>query len=124
MTGKLLVLFLACVLAVPAAAAEDAEQAIRAQLDRFEAAFNAGKGEAVGAFYTQDAIAVPPGSPRVEGREAIGRLWPASYFLHLNVGAFAKGLGWPELLPDILALAAFGPAFTAIAVAATRKQER
>ena len=60
----------------PAAAAEDAaEQAIRAQLDRFEEAFNAGKGEAVGAFYTQDAIAFPPGSPRVEGREAIGKLW-------------------------------------------------
>jgi ketosteroid isomerase-like protein len=59
----------------PAAAAEDAEEAIRSQLDRFEEAFNAGKGAEVGAFYTQDAIAFPPGSPRVEGREAIGKLW-------------------------------------------------
>ena len=59
----------------PATAAEDAEEAIRSQLDRFEEAFNAGKGADVGAFYTQDAIAFPPGSPRVEGREAIGKLW-------------------------------------------------
>jgi uncharacterized protein (TIGR02246 family) len=59
----------------PAAAAEDAEQAIRSQLDRFEQAFNSGKGAEVGAFYTEDAIAFPPGSPRVEGREAIGKLW-------------------------------------------------
>jgi ribosome-dependent ATPase len=58
------------------------------------------------------------------GAQAIGRLWPASYFLHLNVGAFTKGLGWPDLMPDILALAAFGPAFTLIAAAALRKQER
>ena len=52
MTGKLPVLFLACLLAtaLPAIAAEDAEQAIRAQLDRFEEAFNAGNGEAEGAF--------------------------------------------------------------------------
>jgi uncharacterized protein (TIGR02246 family) len=77
MSGKLPVLFLACVLAtgLPAIAAEDAEKAIRTQLDRFEEAFNAGNGEAVGVFYTQDAIAFPPGSPRVEGREAIGKLW-------------------------------------------------
>jgi ketosteroid isomerase-like protein len=77
MTGKLLVPFLACVLAtaLPAAAAEEAEQAISTQLDRFEEAFNAGKGAEVGAFYTEDAIAFPPGSPRVEGREAIGKLW-------------------------------------------------
>jgi uncharacterized protein (TIGR02246 family) len=60
---------------IPAPAAEDAEQAIRAQLDRFEEAFNAGNGAEVGAMYTEDAIAFPPGSPRVEGREAIGKLW-------------------------------------------------
>lgn len=54
----------------------------------------------------------------------MGNLWPASHFLHLSVGAFTKGLGWDELLPDVLALAAFGPAFTLIAVLALRKQER
>ncbi|MEM9197774.1 MAG: ribosome-associated ATPase/putative transporter RbbA [Pseudomonadota bacterium] len=55
---------------------------------------------------------------------AIGSLWPASHFLHLNVGAFTKGLGWEALLPDILALACFGPALTAIAVFSLRAQER
>ena len=78
MPGKLHVLVLAAfsfAALLPARAADDTEQAIRSQLDRFEEAFNAGKGSEVGAFYTEDAIAFPPGSPRVEGREAIGKLW-------------------------------------------------
>jgi ribosome-dependent ATPase len=58
------------------------------------------------------------------GARIVGSLWPAGYFLHLNVGAFAKGLGWDRLLPDILALAAFPIVLTAIAAAALRKQER
>ncbi|MDH3667860.1 MAG: ribosome-associated ATPase/putative transporter RbbA [Paracoccaceae bacterium] len=58
------------------------------------------------------------------GARIIGSLWPASYFLHLNVGAFTKGLGWEGLLPDIAALAVFGPAFTVIAACAMRGQER
>ena len=58
------------------------------------------------------------------GAQAIGKLWPASYFLHLNVGAFTKVLGWRALAPDIVALAAFGPAFTVLAALALRKQER
>lgn len=56
--------------------------------------------------------------------QVIGSLWPASYFLNLNVGAFTKGLGFEGLLPDLLALAAFGPAFTLIAVLSLRAQER
>ena len=58
------------------------------------------------------------------GARVIGSLWPASYFLHLNVGAFTKGLGWAGLLPDIAALACFGPAFTLAAVLLLRGQER
>ena len=58
------------------------------------------------------------------GARVIGSLWPASYFLHLSVGAFTKGLDWPSLAPDLLALALFGPAFTALAVLALRSQER
>lgn len=54
----------------------------------------------------------------------LGTFWPASHFLHLNVGAFTKGLGWSELYLDILALAAFGPAFTLIAILSLRTQER
>ena len=60
---------------LPAGAADDVEQAIRSQVEVFEQALNAGNGTQVGALYTEDAIAFPPGSPRVEGREAIGKLW-------------------------------------------------
>lgn len=58
------------------------------------------------------------------GAQMIGSLWPSSYFLHLNVGAFTKGLGWEALMPDILALACFGPALTALAALSLRAQER
>lgn len=58
------------------------------------------------------------------GARAIGSLWPASYFLHMSVGAFTKGLDWPALAPDLVALALFGPAFTAIAALSLRAQER
>ena len=60
---------------IPAANAQDAEEAIHSQLDVFEQAFISGDGTKVGALYTEDAIAFPPGSPRIEGREAVGKLW-------------------------------------------------
>jgi len=65
-----------------------------------------------------------PVSTLADGAQAIAALWHASYFLHLNTGAFTKGLGWQALMPDILALACFGPAFTLIAALALRAQER
>ncbi|WP_299640019.1 ribosome-associated ATPase/putative transporter RbbA [uncultured Ruegeria sp.] len=58
------------------------------------------------------------------GAQVIGSLWPSSYFLHLNVGAFTKGLGWESLAPDILALACFGPVLTLIAALCLRAQEK
>ncbi|UWQ35661.1 ribosome-associated ATPase/putative transporter RbbA (plasmid) [Leisingera sp. M527] len=58
------------------------------------------------------------------GARTIGSLWPSSYFLHLNVGAFTKGLGWEALMPDILALACFGPVFTLLAALALRAQAK
>lgn len=58
------------------------------------------------------------------GAQFIGSLWPSSYFLHLNVGAFTKGLGWDSLAPDILALACFGPVLTLIAALCLRAQEK
>ena len=58
------------------------------------------------------------------GAQTIGSLWPSSYFLHLNVGVATKGLGWDVLLPDVLALACFGPVFTAFAVLSLRAQEK
>ncbi|MEM7497649.1 MAG: ribosome-associated ATPase/putative transporter RbbA [Pseudomonadota bacterium] len=65
-----------------------------------------------------------PVSTLEPGAQIIGSLWPSSYFLHLNVGAFTKGLGWEALMPDILALACFGPALTAVAALSLRAQER
>ncbi len=58
------------------------------------------------------------------GARFIGLFWPASYFVHASVGAFTKGLDWPSLAPDLLALALFGPVLTVIAVFALRSQER
>jgi ribosome-dependent ATPase len=58
------------------------------------------------------------------GAQTIGSLWPSSYFLHLNVGAFTKGLSWEALGPDILALACFGPVLTVIAALSLRAQEK
>ncbi|WP_425091494.1 ribosome-associated ATPase/putative transporter RbbA [Tropicimonas sp. S265A] len=58
------------------------------------------------------------------GAQMIGSLWPSSYFLHLNVGAFTKGLSWEALGPDILALACFGPVLTALAALSLRAQEK
>lgn len=65
-----------------------------------------------------------PVSTLEPGAQVVGSLWHASHFLHLNVGAFTKGLGWDALLPDILALACFGPVLTLIAAASLRAQER
>ncbi|GFE51876.1 multidrug ABC transporter ATP-binding protein [Roseobacter cerasinus] len=58
------------------------------------------------------------------GAQIIGSLWPSSYFLHLNVGAFTKGLSWEALGPDLLALACFGPVLTAVAALSLRAQEK
>lgn len=65
-----------------------------------------------------------PVSTLEPGARVIGSLWPSSYFLHLNVGAFTKGLGWEALLPDILALACFGPALTMLAAVLLRGQDK
>ncbi len=65
-----------------------------------------------------------PVSTLEPGAQTIGALWPSSYFLHLNVGAFTKGLGWEAMTSDILALACFGPAFTLIAALLLRAQEK
>ncbi|TDX24741.1 ribosome-associated ATPase/putative transporter RbbA [Rhodovulum visakhapatnamense] len=54
----------------------------------------------------------------------IGEVWPASYFMHLSVGAYTKGLSFVQLLPDMLALAAFIPVFLIPALLLLRKQER
>jgi uncharacterized protein (TIGR02246 family) len=42
---------------------------------RFADAYGRGDAKAVAAFYTEDAIAFPPGAEMVKGREAIQQMW-------------------------------------------------
>jgi len=55
---------------------------------------------------------------------AIGEIWPASYFMHLSVGAYTRGLTFVQLLPDMLGLAVFTPIFLVPALLLLRKQEK
>jgi ribosome-dependent ATPase len=54
----------------------------------------------------------------------IGQIFPASYFITLCRGAFSKGLAFHELLPQMLAIAAFVPAYVLVSLALLRKQGR
>ncbi len=79
----------ACALAlmstVPGLAAEvAAKDAIENQAAAFEQAFNAGDAEKVASFYTEDAAVFPPGSARIDGRDAIRDFW---------AGAIETGIG-------------------------------
>ncbi|HXK22121.1 MAG TPA: ribosome-associated ATPase/putative transporter RbbA, partial [Myxococcota bacterium] len=61
----------------------------------------------------------------LEGFGAVaGRLFPASYFITLCRGAFSKGLEFHELLPQMLAIAAFAPVYVVLTAALLRKQGR
>ena len=66
---------------------------------------------------------IQPISTLTPWAQTFGAMWPASYFMHLSVGSFTKGLGWAELWRDLLPLAAFFPVFLGAAVALLRKQE-
>jgi ribosome-dependent ATPase len=57
------------------------------------------------------------------GARVIGSSFPATYFLRTSVGAFTKGLGLVDLMPFILATAAFWPVLLALAWLFLRKQE-
>jgi ribosome-dependent ATPase len=58
------------------------------------------------------------------GARLVGSLWPTTYYMHLSVGAFTKGLGFPELWTDLVILAAFIPVLTFVSAPALTKQER
>jgi ribosome-dependent ATPase len=58
------------------------------------------------------------------GAWLIGTLWPTTYYMHMSVGAFTKGLGFANLRSDIVALLTFVPVFLAIAACFLRKQQR
>lgn len=42
---------------------------------KWVASFNKGDFEGVAKLYAEDATALPPGSPMVKGRSAIGKMW-------------------------------------------------
>jgi len=54
----------------------------------------------------------------------VGELFPTSHFLSTAVGIFTKGLGFADVWPNIVALAAFGPVLIVCAALLLRKQER
>jgi ribosome-dependent ATPase len=61
----------------------------------------------------------------LEGAARImGLLWPTTYYMQISVGTFTKGLRFPDVSLDILALALFIPVFTALSAFALAKQER
>ncbi|WP_289027763.1 ribosome-associated ATPase/putative transporter RbbA [uncultured Paraglaciecola sp.] len=57
------------------------------------------------------------------GAYFIGTIWPATYYLHLSVAAFTKGLSFYELSYDLIILAIMGPILVTIATMFLKKQE-
>ncbi|OCK53804.1 ribosome-associated ATPase/putative transporter RbbA [Bradyrhizobium sp. LMTR 3] len=57
------------------------------------------------------------------GAWLMGTLWPTTYYMHLSVGAFTKGLAIGDLATDLLVLAAFIPVFVLAAAAFLKKQD-
>jgi ribosome-dependent ATPase len=55
--------------------------------------------------------------------QAVGRIFPSTYFQHVSVGTFTKALGFESLVPDFLAMAVFIVAVLALARAALKTQE-
>lgn len=74
---------LALIVLVPgqALAGESLRDTIQARQDAWSAAYNANSKKDLGAFYEEDAVLIPPGSPPVNGRTAIAEflstLFPA-----------------------------------------------
>ena len=58
------------------------------------------------------------------GARLMGRLWPTTYYTHMSVGAFTKGLGLGDMMTDLVALALFPPAFLMLSVMLLKKQEK
>lgn len=57
------------------------------------------------------------------GAWLVGMLWPTSYFVHLSVGTFTKGLGTGDVLGDLLCLLLYAPVFTFISALLLKKQD-
>jgi len=79
--------------------ASDMRPAIDQVNRQFMDAFNRGDAAGAVAVYTADATILPPGSPRVQGREGIRQFWQ---------GVMASGVRAVALQTDDLAVAAAG----------------
>ena len=66
---------------------------------------------------------IQPTSTLEGGGQIMGSIWPATYYMHLSVGAYTKGLGFSELTGDLIVLAIFGPVLVAMAAAFLKTQE-
>jgi len=66
---------------------------------------------------------IQPTSTLEGGGYFIGATWPATYYMHLSVATFTKGLSFVEVTTDLAVLAIFGPIFVSIAAVFLRKQE-
>jgi ribosome-dependent ATPase len=66
---------------------------------------------------------VQPVSTLEGGGYLIGTIWPATYYMHLSVATFTKGLNLTDLTGDLIVLAVFGPILIAMAAAFLKKQE-
>jgi ribosome-dependent ATPase len=82
-------------------------------------------GTAIGTMMpsTQFSGMLQPVASLEGGGWVLGTFFPTTYFMRVSVGAFTKGLSFTELLPFIMATAAFWPALLAIAFLILRKQE-
>jgi uncharacterized protein (TIGR02246 family) len=56
---------------VEAVADESLRDTIQSREDEWSAAYNANSKDGLGAFYEEDAVLIPPGSPPINGRTAI-----------------------------------------------------
>jgi len=66
-------------------------------------------------------LLVPVSSLSGAGR-LMGLAFPAAWYQPVSMGAFAKGLGFAELWPNIAVLVLFGLGFVTAAIVALRKQ--
>ncbi len=54
----------------------------------------------------------------------VGRIWPASYYMHSSLGAYTKGLGARLMMVDVVFLACCIPVLLAVSVLGLKKQEK
>jgi len=64
-----------------------------------------------------------PVSSLTGGASVASAIFPSTYFQAVSVGTFTKGLGWPALWPNVLALGAIAVVYFVLSVLLLKKQE-